>query len=99
MTGLPIQPGPALTITVDGQPVPARQGQTVAVALLAHGRRVLRHTRHGGKPRGLFCAMGVCFDCVMTIDGKPGTRACMTRVAAGMQVLSPSQFTGREEQP
>jgi predicted molibdopterin-dependent oxidoreductase YjgC len=96
MTAQLIQPGAPVTITVDGEPVAARRGQTVAVALLAQDRRVLRHTRNAGKPRGLFCAMGVCFDCVMTIDGQPGTRACITRVEDGMQVTLPVRFGARE---
>ncbi len=87
-----IIPGPAVTVHVDGKPLPARRGQTVAAAMLAAGQRVLRHTRNAGKPRGLFCAMGVCFDCVMTIDGKAGVRACLTKVEDGMQVNSPVQF-------
>ena len=87
-----IIPGAAVTLQVDGKPLAARRGQTVAVAMLAAGQRVLRHTRRAGKPRGLFCAMGVCFDCVMTIDGKAGVRACMTKVEDGMQVSSPVQF-------
>ena len=84
--------GAAVTLQVDGQPLPARRGQTVAAAMLAAGQRILRHTRKAGKPRGLFCAMGVCFDCVMTINGNAGVRACMTRVEDGMQVSSPVQF-------
>lgn len=91
-----IKPGAGVTLFVDGEPVQARRGQTVATALLAQGRRVLRHTRNGGNPRGLFCAMGVCFDCVMTIDGLQGTRACMTRVEDGMQVRTPTRFEGSE---
>jgi predicted molibdopterin-dependent oxidoreductase YjgC len=87
-----IMPGAPVTLVVDGEPVTARRGQTVAAALLASGRKVLRHTRNAGKPRGLFCAMGVCFDCVMTIDGNAGVRACMTKVEDGMQVASPVQF-------
>ncbi len=91
-----ILPGAGVTLFVDGEPVQARRGQTVATALLAQGRRVLRHTRNGGNPRGLFCAMGVCFDCVMTIDGLQGTRACMTQVEDGMQVRTPTRFEGSE---
>ncbi len=93
-----IIPGAAITVLVDGEPMQARRGQTVAAAMLANGRRMLRHTRNAGKPRGLFCAMGVCFDCVMTIDGKPGVRACMTRVEEGMRVSSPMQFAPYERQ-
>ena len=84
--------GAVVTLRVDGETLEAFRGQTVATALLAAGRRVLRHTRNAGKPRGLFCAMGVCFDCVMTIDGKAGVRACMTKVEDGMQVQSPKKF-------
>ena len=91
-----IKPGAGVTLFVDGEPVQARRVQTVATALLAQGRRVLRDTRNGGNPRGLFCAMGVCFDCVMTIDGLQGTRACMTRVEDGMQVRTPTRFEGSE---
>jgi succinate dehydrogenase/fumarate reductase-like Fe-S protein len=87
-----IIPGASVTLQLDGKPLPARRGQTVAAAMLAAGQRVLRHTRRTGKPRGLFCAMGVCFDCVMTIDGEPGVRACMTKVEEGMRVISPVQF-------
>lgn len=94
-----IIPGAAVTLLVDGEPLQARRGQTVAAAMLAHGRHVLRHTRNAGKPRGLFCAMGVCFDCVMTIDGKAGVRACMTKVEEGMHVSSPTQFKPYERQP
>jgi predicted molibdopterin-dependent oxidoreductase YjgC len=91
--------GAAVTLQVDGRPLAARRGQTVAAALLASGQRVLRHTRRAGRPRGLFCAMGVCFDCVMTIDGKAGVRACMTKVEDGMQVNSPAQFKPFERKP
>ncbi|MCC7485223.1 MAG: (2Fe-2S)-binding protein [Burkholderiales bacterium] len=56
----PIDRGEPVTLTVNGQPVRAYLGQSVAAALLAAGHRTLRHTRHAGKPRGLFCAMGAC---------------------------------------
>ena len=94
-----IIPGAALILQLDGKPLKARRGQTVAAAMLAAGQRVLRHTRRAGKPRGLFCAMGVCFDCVMTIDGKTGVRACMTKVEDGMQVSSPTRFKPYAREP
>lgn len=72
-------------ILVDGQPIPARGGQTVAAALLAAGQRVLRYTPQGA-PRGLFCGMGVCFDCLVIVDGQIAQRACLTPVRSGMQV-------------
>ncbi|MBI3042729.1 MAG: (2Fe-2S)-binding protein [Betaproteobacteria bacterium] len=88
----PVVPGAVITVFVDGQPVQARRGQTLAAALLALGHSVLRRTRHSGKPRGLFCAMGICYDCVVTVNGETGVRACMKRVEDGMQVISPAQF-------
>ena len=71
------------TFTLDGEPVEARPGQTVAAALLAAGHRTLRETRVHGRPRGLFCGIGACFDCLVVHNGVPGTRACLTPVAQG----------------
>ncbi len=76
-------------IDVNGQPVSARSGQTVAAALMAAGRRVFRYTQ-SGHPRGLFCGMGVCFECVVTVDGVAGQRACVTRVQPGMRIQLPA---------
>jgi aerobic-type carbon monoxide dehydrogenase small subunit (CoxS/CutS family) len=76
-----------LSITVDGQPVQAFAGETVAAALLALGRRTFRHTEQGA-PRGLYCGMGVCFDCLVTVDGVENVRACLTPVAEGMAITT-----------
>jgi predicted molibdopterin-dependent oxidoreductase YjgC len=94
-----IDRGEAVTLLVNGRPVQAYRGQTIAAALLAAGQRTLRHTRRAGKPRGLFCAMGVCYDCVVTVNGESGVRACMRRVEEGMQVTSPAQFGFRGPRP
>lgn len=64
----------------------AFRGETVAGALLAAGVRTLRHEENGGGPRGLFCGMGICFECRMVIDGQANRRACMTAVVPGMKV-------------
>lgn len=74
------------TFTLDGRDIEAFPGETVAAALLAAGIRTLRRTEKEGRPRGLFCGMGVCFDCLVTVDGRPHLRACLTRVEAGMRV-------------
>lgn len=68
--------------------IPVRPGQTVAAALAASGVRELRQTRRGldGEERGIFCGMGVCQDCLVTVDGVPNSRACMTKAAPGMAV-------------
>ena len=86
-----ISPGELLTLTVDGGPLMAHRGQTIAGALYASGRRVFRATRVNGKPRGLYCAMGVCFDCLVRVDGET-VRACMTPAENGMQVTLSAQF-------
>jgi glycine/D-amino acid oxidase-like deaminating enzyme len=77
--------GAAINISFDGQDIPALAGETVAAALSAAGIVAFRHTP-GGAPRGLHCGMGACFDCVVTIDGRIGQRACLAKVANGMQV-------------
>ena len=80
--------GPEVEVFVDGLPVRAFAGESVAAALLAAGRRRLRTTARRGEPRGMYCGIGVCFDCTMTIDGRPNVRTCQARVRAGMRVES-----------
>lgn len=80
-----IERGHALTLTLDGEPVPAYAGETVAAVLIARDGMMTRRTADGA-PRGVFCGMGVCFDCLVVVDGIPNTRACMTLVADGMRV-------------
>jgi len=75
-----------VTMMVDGRPVEALEGEPIATALLAAGRRVFRHTAKDNKPRGIFCALGRCTDCVMIVDGQPNVRACVTRVEAGQKI-------------
>ena len=74
------------TIYVDGKEIPAKSGEPIAAALLAAGIRVFRKTAKKGYPRGIFCGIGRCTDCVMTVDGKPNVRTCVTPVRAGMKV-------------
>lgn len=81
------QRGQAVNITVDGVPIKAYSGETIAGALLARGQRAWHRTLHGN-PRGLFCGMGICFDCTVTVNGEHHVRACLTPVADGMVVES-----------
>jgi predicted molibdopterin-dependent oxidoreductase YjgC len=81
-----VERGPAVAFVVDGQPVSAFDGESVAAAMLAAGIRVLRATARYAAPRGLYCGIGVCFECVMRIDGQPNVRTCRTPVRDGMQV-------------
>jgi len=73
-------------ITFDGRPVPAEPGQTIAAALIAAGITAWRTTRHAGRPRGLFCGIGACFDCLVTVDGVPDLRACLTEAHPDAEV-------------
>lgn len=64
----------------------AEEGEPIAVALWAQGIRVLRVTSVRAEPRGIFCALGRCTDCVMTVDGRPNVRTCVTAVSEGMRI-------------
>jgi hypothetical protein len=68
-----------------GEPVHARAGESIAMALWAAGRRELRRSSRDGAPRGVFCNMGICYECLVRIDGAP-VRACMVAVADGLVV-------------
>jgi predicted molibdopterin-dependent oxidoreductase YjgC len=83
------------TFTFDGGPVPFRPGQTVGAALMAAGRPAWRTTRVGGSPRGIFCGIGICFDCLVTVDGEPNQRACLVRAEPG-QTVTTQEGTGHE---
>ena len=78
--------GRALGLVVDGHEVTAYEGESIAAALLASGRRFTRFTARAGEARGYFCGMGVCQDCLITVDGQPNVRACMTPVREGLRV-------------
>jgi predicted molibdopterin-dependent oxidoreductase YjgC len=74
--------------TFDGREITAQAGQSIAAALLAAGVRSWRTTRVERAPRGLFCGIGVCFDCLVDVNGQPGVRACLTEVQDGDHVLT-----------
>ena len=78
--------GRTLAVTIDGKPHAARDGDTVAAALLAAGLFACRTTPVTGSARGPFCMMGVCFDCLVTIDGRPNQQGCLVPVRAGMNI-------------
>ncbi len=83
---LPNVAGPCVRITVDGRPVQAQAGETVASALLAERVKACRTTAISGTPRGPYCMMGVCFDCLVTVDGVGNRQGCLTVVRDGMTV-------------
>lgn len=70
----------------EGETVTARAGESVAAALLAHGVRYTRTTPVSGEPRTAYCHIGVCFECLVEIDGRANRQACMTEAREGMKV-------------
>ncbi|HSX97047.1 MAG TPA: (2Fe-2S)-binding protein [Streptomyces sp.] len=88
-------PGPAFTVTLDGRAIEALPGQTVGAALWAAGVTSWRTTRGAGRPRGVFCGIGVCFDCLVTVNDRPGQRACLVPVRPG-DAISTQEGTGHD---
>ena len=80
--------GPLVTITVNGKVIEAIEGEPIAAAILASGIKVFRHTPKLHSPRGVYCAIGRCTDCVMRVNGVPSIRTCITPVESGMIVES-----------
>ncbi|MFE9575482.1 (2Fe-2S)-binding protein [Nocardia sp. NPDC006044] len=76
-----------LLVTVDGTPVAGVQGQTLATVLLADGQSHWRTGANGGR-RGVFCGIGVCFDCVATVNGVPDVRLCRRPARDGDRVTT-----------
>ena len=82
-----LDPGSAtLQISFEGEPLQARPGDSVAAVLLAQGVSTFRQTPVSGAPRAAYCMMGVCFDCLVAIDGVASRQACLVRVREGMRV-------------
>lgn len=75
-----------MRFTWDGRECFARRGLTIAAALWELGIRAFRTTVRNGEPRGLFCGMGVCHDCLISVDGQPNVRACGTTLREGMRL-------------
>lgn len=83
-----VERGRPVQITVDGETIQAYEGESLAAALMASDRRVFRHADPGGHPRGIFCGMGICYDCMVTVAGQDHVRACITLVREGMHVTT-----------
>ncbi|MFT8888684.1 MAG: (2Fe-2S)-binding protein [Ethanoligenens sp.] len=75
-----------ITFTYNGQRLQGYEGEPIAVALKAAGVMVHRYTAKRHRPRGIFCAIGRCTDCVMVVNGKPNIRTCITPLEEGMVV-------------
>ena len=75
-----------VSIIFEGDNIDVEKGQTVASALLVEANTVFRSSVVSGQPRGPYCMMGVCFECLIEIDGIPNQRACMIPVRAAMKI-------------
>ena len=83
---LTFERGEKVTFFYNGQAVEAYQTETIAAALHAEGVRKLGESPELHRPRGLFCAIGNCSSCFMTVDGQPNMRVCVIKVKPGMRV-------------
>lgn len=75
-----------VSIFVDGEEMTVRNGEMIAAALIANGKDIFRYTNERHEPRGLYCGIGRCTDCVMIVNGVPNVRTCVTPVEAGMKI-------------
>jgi hypothetical protein len=82
-----VVPEGPVDITVDGEAYTAEPGQGIASALVAGGTLSWRRTRGRDEARGVFCGIGVCFDCLVTLNGMTGVRACLVEARPGDQVV------------
>nr|WP_246513812.1 (2Fe-2S)-binding protein [Neoroseomonas soli] len=86
MTRLRDASRPRISLTLDGTPIEAQQGDTLLTALLAGGAGHLRESEFGDGPRAGFCLMGACQDCWVVVEGMGRVRACATLAGQGMKV-------------
>lgn len=88
------QKGKRVPFYFDGEEMEGCEGEPIAMALRANGVLQHRFTTKLHQPRGIFCAIGRCTDCVMIVDDKPNVRTCMTPLRAGMRVRTQGCFKG-----
>ena len=81
-----VQRGARFEIEVDGRTMVAHEGETVAAVLLAAGKKIFRTTSNRGRPRGLYCGIGLCHDCLVVFNGEPNVQACQTLVSPGCRI-------------
>ena len=89
--------GEIVTFSFDGKEMQGYEGEPVAMALKANGILKHRETSRLHTPRGIFCAIGRCTDCVMVVDGIPNTRTCVTPLHAGMSVMTQYGTSSKKE--
>jgi len=85
-----------ISVFIDGQCYQAKRGEVIAATLLANGLTTHRYTAKRHEPRGIYCGIGQCTDCVMTVNGVPNVRTCITQVAEGMVIETQDGFGGKK---
>lgn len=78
----------SITFTFNGREFSGEEGQSIAAALIAADQRELRRTRFDSQPRSIYCGIGICFDCVVIVDGIANQRSCLIEIKDGMNVES-----------
>jgi aerobic-type carbon monoxide dehydrogenase small subunit (CoxS/CutS family) len=81
-----VVPRDSFTVRIDAVEAAAYDGDSIAAVLMREGRVSWRRTRYGDRPRGLFCGIGACQDCLVTVDGVGGVRACVAPAAPGAEI-------------
>ncbi|MEV7443560.1 (2Fe-2S)-binding protein [Streptomyces sp. NPDC091204] len=89
-------PSATFVLRFDGRELTAQAGQSVAAVLWSAGILAWRTTREGGAPRGAFCGIGSCYDCLVTVNGRPNQRACLVPARPGDTVTT-QEGTGRAD--
>ncbi len=77
-----------ISFSFNGVDYEAVEGESIAAALLANSIRIIRYSEKLKKPRGIYCGIGHCYECRVTIDGQKSVRACITNVQDKMQIHS-----------
>lgn len=81
-----VQRGKEIKVTVDGAPVEAFEGETIATVLLSAGIQTFRFSHKNKSPRGIYCGMGICYECLVTVNDVHAVRACVTMAEDGMRI-------------
>jgi len=89
-----IQRGEPFNLEIDGRPVQAFPGETIAAVLMAMGRRAWQHAEGQAVAGAVYCGIGLCFGCLVTVDDVAGVRACVTPARAGMRIRTAEQEAG-----
>lgn len=88
-----------VSFTYDGKTMTGYEGEPIAMALKSAGVMIHRYTKKKHLPRGVFCAIGRCTDCVMVVDGRPNIRTCITPLKEGMRVQTQNGIVPLENNP